>query len=268
MTDSAVERPLAGGVDQAGAVVRVGETVRRPGGVNTGPVRLLLAHLDRVGFHGAPRFLGVDEQGREVLDYLTGEVAIPPYPDWAAKEELLVSVARLQRELHVATAGFTLPDGTAWTARRLPPGADGDLVCHTDLCLENVVVRDGRAAAFIDFDLAVPVDRLFDIAVAARHWVPLRDPADIADARAGTALFDRFRRFTAEHGLGDDERDRVVELLLGFLDVALEDIRAWSRAGHPGYAKVWADGYEDMNRRSRTWLISHRRELTAAPASG
>lgn len=67
-------------------------------------------------------------------------------------------------------------------------------------------MRDGRAAAFIDFDLALPVDPLFDIAVAARHWIPLRDPADIADARSGTELFDRFRLFTAAHGLDDDQR--------------------------------------------------------------
>jgi Ser/Thr protein kinase RdoA (MazF antagonist) len=47
-----------------------------------------------------------------------------------------------------------------------PHGARGDLVCHTDLCLENVVVRDGRAATFIDFDQARPASPLFDIADA------------------------------------------------------------------------------------------------------
>ena len=257
-----MESPLAGGVDQAGAVVRLGDTVRRPGGDNAQAVRLLLAHLARSGFAGAPRFLGLDDRGREILDYLPGEVAIPPYPDWAADEELLVSVAELQRSLHGATAGFVLPAGLTWRERPLPPGAEGDLVCHTDLCLENVVVRGGRAAAFIDFDLALPVDRLFDIAVAARHWIPLRDPADIADARAGAKLFRRFRVFTDVHGLDATDRVRVVDLLLGFLEVSLRSIAAAARDGHPGYARMWADGYEGMNQRSRDWLISHRRELT------
>jgi aminoglycoside phosphotransferase (APT) family kinase protein len=39
------------------------------------------------------------------------------------------------------------------------------LVCHTDLCLENIVVRQGKAVAIIDFDLATPADPLFDIAM-------------------------------------------------------------------------------------------------------
>ena len=258
MSDNS-EIPLAGGIDQAGAVVRVGDTVRRPGGVNADQVRLFLAHLHRAGFRAAPRFLGVDDRGREVLDVVPGDVAVPPYPDWAADEDLLVSVAELQRDLHVAAAGFVVPGG--WTPRRLPPGTAGDLVCHTDVCLENVVVRNGRAAAFIDFDLAVPADRLYDIAVAVRHWVPLRDPADIAGPRATADRFRRFRLFTDVHGLGDGERDRVVGLLIGFLDVALDDIRSWAAAGHSGYAAVWADDYEGMNRRSRVWLERHRGAL-------
>ncbi|MGC9543170.1 phosphotransferase [Streptomyces sp. UG1] len=256
-----MEHPLAGGIDQAGAVVRVGETVRRPGGVNAEAVRLFLRHLELSGFRAAPRFLGMDRHGREILDYVPGDVAVPPFPDWAADEELLVGVARLQRELRAAAAGFELPAGCVWRERRLPPGAEGRLVCHTDLCLENVVVREGRAVAFIDFDLAVPADRLFDIAVAVRHWVPLRDPSDIADARADSDLFGRFHRFAAVHGLTSGERERVVELLLGFLDIALEDIRASAAAGHPGYTAMWGAGYAEMNRRSRRWLAAHLRRL-------
>ncbi len=264
MSDDEVEVALAGGVEQGGAVVRVGDTVRRPGGVNAAAVHLLLTHLDQVGFAGAPRVRGHDSQGREILDFVPGDVAVPPFPDWAADEDLLVSVAVKQRELHAATAGFRPPEGTAWVMRRLPSRAAGDLVCHTDVCLENVVVRDGRAVAFIDFDLALPVDRLFDVAVAVRHWIPLRDPADIADARAGTDLFARFRRFTEVHGLDAAERDRVIGLLIGFLDVALDDIRSAAAAGHPGFAAVWADGYEDMNRRSRVWLTANRFRLAGA----
>ncbi len=263
-----MEHSLAGGIDQAGAVVRIGETVRRPGGVNAEAVRLFLNYLERSGFQAAPRFLGMDRQGREILDYVAGDVAVPPFPDWAADEELLVSVAQMQRELHAAAVGFELPEGVVWRERRLPPGAEGDLVCHTDLCLENVVVRGGRAAAFIDFDLAVPADRLFDIAVAVRHWVPLRAPSDVTDARADSDLVGRFHRFAAVHSLSSEERGRVVDILLGFLDVALNDIRASAEAGHPGYAGMWAAGYEEMNLRSRDWIAANRRRLANGQGPG
>src|SRR3712207_8027153 len=48
-------------------VVRVGDTVRRPAGRWTPAVHALLAHLHEAGFRAAPRPLGLDERGREVL---------------------------------------------------------------------------------------------------------------------------------------------------------------------------------------------------------
>lgn len=253
------EQLLAGGVDHVGAVVRIGDTVRKPPA--SPAVRAFLTHLADAGFTGAPRWLGVDEQGRDVLDFIPGDVAIPPYPAWAADEDLLVSVARLQRELHAAAAGFSVPPGAAWPQRRDPAG---ELVCHTDLCLENVVVRDGRAVAFVDFDLAHPVDPLFDIAIAARHWVPLRDPVD--GHWPGVDHVRRFAVFASAHALPVGERDRLVGMLLRFLDQALESMRAKAESGHPGFAALWADGYRDMNRRSHAWLHEHRAELAGSTA--
>ena len=61
------EVPLVGGMDPSWAPVRVGDTVRRPAGSSGESVRNLLLHLEAVGFDGAPRYLGTDEQGREVL---------------------------------------------------------------------------------------------------------------------------------------------------------------------------------------------------------
>jgi hypothetical protein len=254
------EESLAGGVDNAGAVVRVGDTVRRPGG--SAQVRLFLQHLDGAGFVGAPRFHGLDERGREIVDYLHGDVAILPYPDWVADEGLLLSIAALQRDLHRAAEGFLLPAGMRWPPRRLPPGAHGSLVCHADLCVENVIVRNGRAAAFIDFDLATPASPLFDIAIAARHWIPLRDPSDIADARADTDLVARFLAFADAHRLTAADRSSVTSILAVFLHQALDNTRRRAHEGHPGFAKMWADGYEAMNRRSQTWLATHRHKLS------
>jgi hypothetical protein len=70
------EIPLAGG-NVSGGVVRVGDTVRRPAGPWTPAVHALLDHLHAVGFRGAPRPLGLDDRGREVLTYVPGPVAHP-----------------------------------------------------------------------------------------------------------------------------------------------------------------------------------------------
>jgi hypothetical protein len=72
MTDT--EIPLNGGNMNSG-VVRVGDTVRRPAGPWTSAVHALLDHLHAAGFHGAPRPLGLDGHGREVLTFISGTVA-------------------------------------------------------------------------------------------------------------------------------------------------------------------------------------------------
>ena len=73
-------------------VVRVGDTVRRPVGPHSPLVHALLTHLESIGFEGAPRFLGIDHAGREVLSYVDGEVAGRPRPPWIADEARLASV--------------------------------------------------------------------------------------------------------------------------------------------------------------------------------
>src|SRR5947209_20283111 len=51
-------------------IVQVGDTVRRPPKGNVAFVHDLLLFLEDQGFPFAPRFLGMDEQGREILSYL------------------------------------------------------------------------------------------------------------------------------------------------------------------------------------------------------
>ena len=72
------EERLEGGNTHA-AIVRVGDTVRRPTGPWTPSVHALLRHLERSGFGGAPRVHGIDDQGREILDYVEGVVVHPDH---------------------------------------------------------------------------------------------------------------------------------------------------------------------------------------------
>ena len=254
---------LAGGVANPGAVVRIGSTVHRPVGTHTAAVHAFLRHLETQGFAGAPRVLGFDAEGREVLTFVPGDVAIPPdLPAWAAADDLLVSVAELQRALHRAAAGFVPPPGATWNPGSLPDTRP-ELVCHADICLENVVVRDGRAAAFIDFDWAAPMDRRMDIAIALRHWVPMRDPADLEPSRQDVQQVARFAAFCEVHGLAADDRAHVLDLLGAYLDRALVSIERRAASGHPGFAAMWNAGYAASNRRARRWLESSRGSLLA-----
>jgi hypothetical protein len=242
-----------------GAVVRVGDTVRRPVRPHTETVEAFLRHLADTGFTGAPRPLGRDDLGRQVLSWLEGDVAVPPYPAWAATDEVLVGVADLQRRMHEAARSFVPPADAVWDRANLPPARADDIVCHNDLCVENVVIRDGHVVGFIDFDFAAPADPLLDIAIACRHWVPLRDPVDTDPGWQHVDRQARFQQFCDVHGLSSAQRGLVVEHALAFLDRALVTMRARARAGLPLYAAAWNGGYQRQNRRSHLWVATHLR---------
>ena len=244
---------LVGGMANVGKVVRVGDTVRRPIGPHSDAVHALLRHLERVGFDGSPRYLGIDDEGRSVLDFIDGDVGLPPYPAWTAEPALLASVADLHRRFHDAARTFVRPADVIWD-RTLAPET-GNVACHNDLCVENVVVRDGLAVAFIDFDFAAPTEPLWDVALALRHWAPVIDPTDIVDGRAGIDQRARLSRYCDAYGLDDvTSRARLGALIVAFLDQALAKVRARAEAGAAGYVELWATGYEGRNRRARTWI--------------
>ena len=256
-----IEEALPGGMGSGGLVVRVGHTVRRPRRPFSDSVNAFLAHLRDGGFDGAPEPLGIDDRGRDILSWLDGDVGIPPFPDWVADADLLVSVAELQRRMHRTAADFHPPSDWVWETANLPPAGLGAIVCHNDLCVENVVVQRGRAVGFIDFDFAAPADPLIDIAIAARHWVPTKVPSDITDSRAETDLVGRFSEFCSAHGLTADERRRVVSHLGEFLDRAMVTMKGRADAGQPLYVAEWERGYPLQNRRSRAWLDDHAETL-------
>ncbi len=162
---------MPGGVGNGGLVVRAGDAVRRPVGPQTPAVEALLRHLQAKGFEGAPRHLGYDERGREVLTYVPGYVpAWDDPPAWLSGDDVLVSVLTLMRRLHDATTDFEPPPDATW-AWPPPPHRRGDVSGHNDACRENVVFDGRRATALIDFDFAGPATRAWDVAGVVRHFV-------------------------------------------------------------------------------------------------
>ena len=56
-------------------------------------------------------------------------------------------------------------------------------MCHNDVCLENIVFRNGLAVGLLDFDFAAPGRPVYDLAQFARMCVPIDD--DLSAARLG-----------------------------------------------------------------------------------
>ena len=122
-------------------------------------VHALLRHFEAVGFDGAPRALGLDERGREVLSYVEGEAALAPIP---RGDDVVAALGRLLRRMHDAQAGFVPPPDWHEEPLRPPPGVttgSDDVVCHNDLFPPNVVFRQGLPVALDRLGLRVPAPR-------------------------------------------------------------------------------------------------------------
>lgn len=185
------EQRLDGGFD--GGAVLAGGTVRRVTGRWTSSVQALLAHLAERGFEGAPRPLGTDEQGREVVSYLPGRStgAARPWPAWVHSDEALLQVADWLRRYHAAVADFVPPEGAVW--REGGQWRPGLVVAHNDAAPYNAVWDDRGLVGFVDWDMAGPVTVESDLAWMAFSWVPLHAP-DVVAAEGFTAFGERRRR--------------------------------------------------------------------------
>jgi hypothetical protein len=136
---------------------QVGDTVRCPPGPNPAFVRDLLRYLEVQGFDAAPRFLGVDEWGRDILTFAEGFVA--PDLDWRRWQPPQMAAAfGLLRAYHDLTAGSPLA-GTA------------EVVCHNDFTPQNTVFRKGLPAVIIDWEFATPGSRRRDLGHALWQWL-------------------------------------------------------------------------------------------------
>ena len=264
------EIPLAGGGVTEG-VVRVGDTVRRPVGPHSPLVHALLTHLESVGFEGAPRFLGIDRAGREVLSYVEGEVAGRPRPPWIADEERLASVGRLVRAYDDAAASFipppgALPDTEPAGPPEAPPAPPypPELIGHVDITPENVVFRDGRAYALIDFDLAKPATRADEMFNAMMWWAPLADPRDVDPLLQGADVPRRARILADAYDLSGADRERVIEVAVMRTRRSWHLMKQRAQTHGGGWQRMWDEGVGDVIKRREAWLDQHGPALTAA----
>jgi aminoglycoside phosphotransferase (APT) family kinase protein len=238
--------PLPGG--SVNRVVRVGDTVRRDPGDRAEFVHRLLRHFAQQGWAGAPRLLGLDDEGREVLTFLDGHVAWRSPTDRVDSVESLVRVARLVRRFHDLTAGT-------------PLAGDQEVVCHNDLAPKNTVYRDGGGGlvpvAFLDWDLAAPGARVHDVAHMCWQYLDLGPGVDDVATAAH-----RMRVMCDAYGPVD--RGRVVDTVLWWQDRCWRGIEAGAAAGGAAMVGLRDSGAVRAVRAAHDWVAAHRAELDAA----
>ncbi|SNR98120.1 phosphotransferase [Actinomadura mexicana] len=210
------EIPLSGGRITEG-VVRVGATVRRPVGAHSPFVHRLLRHFEAVGCDAAPRLLGTDSQGREILSFQDGETRAEfRSRDWTPAQ--ITAAARLLRRLHDASAGAAVAGGQ-------------ETVCHNDFSPLNVTFVDGLPASAFDFDQAAPGPRTRDLAYAAWLWLFGADAAGLLDRQVAL-----LRTFLDVYGLEEEQRCGFGALVVARVE---DELAMHERAGRITAPGTW-----------------------------
>jgi aminoglycoside phosphotransferase (APT) family kinase protein len=235
----------------------VGERVHRRTGRWTPAVHALLRYLESVGVSGAPRVLGFDDLGREILTYLPSEAR--SRRDAPKSDEALEALGRLLRRYHDAVSDFEPPRAAVWRlGRSAEPGMS---ICHNDVNPGNVVYWGGLPCGLIDWDLAGPAWPLTELTRACILFVPLL-PDDVYRASGFAEIPDRRRRLALvcrSYGApaGVDVLAAAEELHLQ----DLADLERYGRAGVSPYDTFLATGSEAATKRDLDWLRLHREEL-------
>ncbi len=261
------ETPLPGG-DVSDGVVRVGDTVRRPMGSHSELVHRILGQLEVAEVDCVPRFLGIDEQGREILSYIEGEVAGRPWPEWVADPERAVSVARLLRRLDDALVNIGLPDDTAvrsWLSGAPEPvGPVSSFLGHRDVTPENTVFRDGKAVALVDFDLMSPASRVDEVVNLLLWWAGWMAPQDRSPVFADVNPGDRGRLLVDAYGLSDEERHWVVPVAISAAQQSWHWMKHRAEDQGGGWRRMWDEGAGEQIRRREHWLVAEQETLRRA----
>jgi len=212
------EEPLIGGRN-ASEVVRVGDTVRRARDPGSASAARLLGYLEASGYPYAPRHLGVDDRGRDILTYIPGGTT--NHPSQRA-DGAYARGAVMLRELHDLTAGHPLAAGR-------------ECVLHGDPGPFNAIFRDGIPVAFIDWTSCRPGARLDDLGYLAWTWCIQAEGNVPVDAQAAhlRELRDAYGPVPAEALINAMIRsqDRIVQ----------HSERAVRDSKHQSARRVWAD---------------------------
>ncbi|WP_426511857.1 phosphotransferase [Dactylosporangium sp. McL0621] len=239
------EQRLPGG--RSFGAVRVGDEVRRPAQPWTATVHGVLRHLEAVGFDGAPRARGRDDQGRERLTFLAGQTLGEdrPWPEWLRSDHALRQVGAWLRRLHDATAAFRPGGDAVWFTGR--PWQPGLLIAHLDASPWNAVWDGDGLVGFVDWDTASPARPEDDLAFSALTWVPLLT-TELAETIGFTDPADRGRRL---HLLLDaygytGDRAAIRDAITGRVERNVGMIRRLAEGGEPVFRRMlpWAADLE------------------------
>jgi hypothetical protein len=244
-------------------VTRVDDVVFRSPKPQSKTVLKLLKYLEGAGFPGSPRPVGdgFSPDGQEMLEYIEGE---SPQP-FAWSNEATHEIGELLNKLHRLTSEWSPPADAYWRPW-FPREMIGErtVIGHGDLAPWNILAKNGRPVAFIDWDNAGPMDPVWELAHVAWQNAQLYDD-DVAEMNGLPDAEQRaLQAKLVLDGYGLANADRV-----GFVDRMIR-LAVWSAReeaiefnvgpdtvspSSSGFPILWAVTWRT---RSAAWMLDRR----------
>ncbi|KAA0549551.1 phosphotransferase [Bacillus sp. BGMRC 2118] len=244
-------------------VSRSGVTVRRDIKENGYKIHKLLKHLENKGFNHAPKFFGIDKKGREILSFIEGEAGNYPLKEYMRSNSALRDIAKMLRLYHDAVSDFPLTD--EWKPMDNTPDKI-EVVCHNDFAIYNIIFNNENPVGVIDFDVAAPGPRLWDIAYTMYTCVPLSriyhaqtgDTVQYDSGKHAERIKQRVKLFFESYGMGMEED--YFEMVLQRLEGLCIYMKKKAGEGDIAFQKMIDEGHLDHYQKDILFIREHAKE--------
>lgn len=223
------ELALFGGRSTEG-VVRIDNTVRRPHKKESEFSNSFLSFLQESGFENSQRFLGRDDYGRDIFEYIVGFV---PADIGNTTLNQLCEFMKIVRRFHDLSLRFT---GT------------NQVVCHNDLSPCNTVFVDNKPVAIIDWDSACVGERWEDLTYILWLWINIG-----SHDRANIDIIGQMKAALFIYGADAETTKNFADKLIWRMDKVI--------------AEMASDNYQykktnDWVKFSKLWVEQNRENIT------
>jgi hypothetical protein len=255
------EEMLTGG--NVSNVYRLGDTVRRELNPDSSKIHKLLRHLEDKGFSYAPKFMGIDEKGREILSFIEGEAGNDPLKEYMWSDDVLKGIAKMLRFYHDAVSDFPISDD--WKPIDNTPNKV-EVLCHNDFARYNIIFNNNKPIGIIDFDVAGPGPRLWDIAYTLYTCVPLSrfylsetgEEVHYNSLQDAHRIKQRVALFFESYGEGIE--DDYLEMVLLRLEGLCKTIKRKASEGDIAFQKMIDEGHLEHYQNDIRFIREHGKE--------
>jgi Phosphotransferase enzyme family len=256
MTTSEEFTPLQGG--GSNTVQRSGNVVWRKAGYWSHRVHEFLKFIAQQGFGNAPKVVGFDGEGNELLTYMPGEVGNYPLSEHVRSEGALISAAKLLRHLHDVSVPFIAGRTNGWM---LPAREPLEVICHSDFAPYNCVFANGHAIGVIDFDGAHPGPRRWDLAYTLYRFAPMSSPTNTDGFGNLEEQLHRARLFCDAYGLQTEDRIALPALVIQRLKTLIDFMHSQASEGNLNAQRNIEVGHADLYREDINYISAHANEF-------